>query len=411
MPLASLEAVLDDLRNGRMIVLLDEDSPDSPGSVCMAAEKATTPHVNLLLQHVRGVPYLAISESKLERLGLSASMSESGSHPGSSVGVPIGANSALGVEVSAAGRAHTMSTVARDDAGPSDLVTPGNVLPIRAVKGGVLVKSGHAEASVDLLEKCALQPVAVFCQILTEEGAIAVGRQVEQFAETHGFAVFSVAELIATRMRGESLVRRVWEEDFPCVHGTSFKAILYRTNVDPHEHMALVKGELSGKEDVLVRMHSECLTGDVFSSERCDCGDQLREAIRMINTDNRGVIVYMHQEGRGIGLTNKMRAYALQDQGRDTVEANLELGFKEDLRDYGIGAQILRDLGVQRLRLLTNNPNKVIGLEQYGLSVSERIPLETKPHEQNVAYLRTKQKKLGHLLTNLEDPSHGDSNP
>ena len=409
MPLTSLEAVLDDLKKGRMIVLLDEEGPESPGSVCMAAEMVTVQNVNFLLQHVRGVPYLAISEPKMKRLGLSASMSENGPHLGSSVGIPIGANSALGVEVSAEGRALTMTTAARADAGPTDFVTPGNVLPMKAVKGGVLVKSGHAEAAVDLLEKCALEPVAVFCQVLTADGAIAVGQQLEQFAKEHGFALFSVAELIATRIRGESLVRRVWEEDFPCVHGTSFKAILYRTNVDPHEHMALVKGEFNGDDNVLVRMHSECLTGDVFSSERCDCGDQLREAIRMINTEDRGVIVYMHQEGRGIGLTNKMRAYALQDQGRDTVEANLELGFKEDLRDYGIGAQILRDLGIQRLRLLTNNPNKIIGLEGYGLSVSERIPLETKPHEQNVAYLRTKQKKLGHLLSNLGDPSHKDS--
>jgi len=411
MSLTSLEAVLKDLRKGRMIVLLDEESSDSPASVFMAAEKVASEHVNFLLHHARGVPYLAISELKMQQLGLASNMLENGAHLGSSVGVPIGANSALGVEVSAAGRAHTIRTAAREDAGPSDFVTPGNVLPMKAVKGGVLVKSGHAEASVDLLEKGDLQPVGVFCQILTEEGAIAVGRQVEAFAEKHGLAMFTVAELIASRLRRESLVRRVWEEDFPCVHGTSFKAILYRTNVDAHEHMALVKGDVRGQDNVLVRMHSECLTGDVFSSERCDCGDQLREAIRMINTENRGVIVYMHQEGRGIGLTNKMRAYALQDQGRDTVEANLELGFKEDLRDYGIGAQILRDLGIQRLRLLTNNPNKIIGLEGYGLSVAERIPLETIPHEQNVAYLRTKQKKLGHLLSNLKDSAQEDSLP
>lgn len=403
MPLTSLEAVLEDLQKGRMIVLLDAEGPDSPGSVCLAAEKVTPEDVNFLLHHVRGVPYLAISQPKMQQLGLSSYMGETGVQLGSCVGVPMGANSALGVEVSAAGRAHTIRTAAREDARPTDFVTPGNVLPVKAAKGGVLVKSGHAEASVDLLETCGLQPVSVFCQILTEEGAIAVGPQVEDFAKKHGFALFSVAELIATRIRRESLVRRVWEENFPCVHGTSFKAILYRTNVDAHEHMALVKGDVSGKDNVLVRMHSECLTGDVFSSERCDCGDQLRESIRMINAENGGVIVYMHQEGRGIGLTNKMRAYALQDQGRDTVEANLELGFKEDLRDYGIGAQILRDLGIQRLRLLTNNPNKIIGLEGYGLSVSERIPLETKPHEQNLGYLRTKQRKLGHLLSNLED--------
>jgi len=402
MPITPLNRVLGELRAGRMIVLLDEEGPDSPGSVCMAAEKVAPQDINFILRQIRGALYLALSESKIQQLGFSTLGGDS-PYLASAIGVPIGANSRLGVAVSAEGIALTIRTAARADSGPTDFVSPGNVLPMKTVAGGVLVKSGRAEASVDLVEKCGLQPVAVVCQILTEDGAIAVGRQVEEFAHTHGLGLFSVAELIAARVREESLVRRVWEEDFPCAHGTSFKAILYRTSVDKYEHMALVKGEVSGKDNVLVRMHSECLTGDVFSSERCDCGDQLREAIRMIDAENLGVIVYMHQEGRGIGLTNKMRAYELQDQGRDTVEANIELGFKDDLRDYGIGAQILRDLGVQRLRLLTNNPSKIVGLEGYGLSVSERIPLEAIPRKQNVAYLRTKQKKLGHLLSNLDN--------
>lgn len=404
MTITPLDRVLEELRKGRMIVLLDEEGPDSAGSVCMAAEKVAPDDINFILQRARGVLYLALGESKIQQLGFSV-LAGNSPYLASAIGVPVGANSRLGVEGSAAGMAHTILTAARADAGPSDFVTPGNVLPMKTAKGGVLVKSGRAEASVDLAEKAGLQPAAVLCQILTEDGAIAVGPRVEEFARVHGLALFSVAELIARRIRDESLVRRVWEEDFPCAHGTSFKAILYRTSVDKYEHMALVKGDVSGKDNVLVRMHSECLTGDVFSSERCDCGDQLREAIRMIDEENLGVIVYMHQEGRGIGLTNKMRAYELQDQGRDTVEANIELGFKEDLRDYGIGAQILRDLGVQRLRLLTNNPSKIVGLEGYGLSVSKRIPLEAVPRERNVAYLRTKQKKLGHLLSNLDDSS------
>ena len=267
----------------------------------------------------------------------------------------------------------------------------------------MLVKAGAPEAAVDLAALSGLPAVAVICQVLSDDGSIATGDGLRAFAGEHGLKMVSIVDLIAHRLRNEATIRKVWEEDFPSIHGKSFKAILYRTNLDPFEHMALVKGDVSGRDDVVVRVHSECLTGDVFSSERCDCGDQLRAAIRIIDQEECGVIVYMHQEGRGIGLTNKIRAYALQDQGRDTAEANLELGFDVDLRDYGVAAEILRHLGIQRLSLLTNNPRKIVSLEGYGLSVSRRIPLQITPTGSNAGYLQTKRDKLGHLLTNVEE--------
>ena len=402
MSLTPIETIREELLQGRPILLVDQAGDDGVGFVCMPAEKATPEQVNFMLRHARGVPYLVMEARRIQKLGFDVHAGAN-SVPGQApVGAPIGANSALGIEVSAAGRAHTMQTAARDDAESRDFVTPGNVLPVRAGKGGVLVKAGPAEAAVDLVALCGLPAVAVICQVLGDDGSIAVGGGLKAFAGEHGLRIVSIVDLIAHRLRNEATIRKVWEEDFPSIHGKSFKAILYRTNLDPFEHMALVKGEVSGRDDVVVRVHSECLTGDVFSSERCDCGDQLRAAIRIIDQEECGVIVYMHQEGRGIGLTNKIKAYALQDQGRDTVEANLELGFDVDLRDYGVAAEILRHLGIQRLRLLTNNPRKIVSLEGYGLSVSHRVPLEVQPHGGNAGYLQTKRDKLGHLLTNVE---------
>ncbi len=403
MSLTPIETIREELGQGRPILLVDEESDDGVGFVCVPAEKVTAEHVNFMLRHARGVLYLAMEASRLQRLGLSVDAAADQVPGQAPVWAPIGACSALGLEVSAAGRAHTIRTAARQDVGSRDFVTPGNVLPIQASRGGVLSKAGAPEASVDLAVLCGLQPVAVICQVLRDDGSIAVGDDLRAFSEQHDLRTASIVDLLASRLRDEATIRQVWQEDFPSIHGKSFKAILYRTNLDPFEHMALVKGDVSGRDDVAVRVHSECLTGDVFSSERCDCGDQLRAAIRMIDQEECGVIVYMHQEGRGIGLTNKIKAYALQDDGRDTVEANLELGFDVDLRDYGVAAEILRDLGIQRLRLLTNNPRKIVSLEGYGLSVSERIPLEIKPGGRNLGYLQTKRDKLGHLLTNVED--------
>ena len=402
MSLTPIETIREELLQGRPILLVDQAGDDGVGFVCMPADKATPEQVNFMLRHARGVPYLVMEAQRMQKLGLDVHAGPNPVPGQAPVGAPIGANSTLGIEVSAAGRAHTMQTAARDDAESRDFVTPGNVLPVQAGKGGVLVKAGPAEAAVDLVALCGLPAVAVICQVLGDDGAIAVGGGLNAFADEHGLRIVSIVDLIAHRLRNEATIRKVWEEDFPSIHGKSFKAILYRTNLDPFEHMALVKGEVSGRDDVVVRVHSECLTGDVFSSERCDCGDQLRAAIRIIDQEECGVIVYMHQEGRGIGLTNKIKAYALQDQGRDTVEANLELGFDVDLRDYGVAAEILRHLGIQRLRLLTNNPRKIVSLEGYGLSVSHRVPLEVQPHGGNAGYLQTKRDKLGHLLTNVE---------
>lgn len=403
MSLTPIQTIREELLQGRSVLLLDEAGDGGVGYVYMPAAKLTPEQVNFMLRYARGVPYLVLEATRMQELGFDVNVGANLLPGRALVGAPIGANSGLGLEVSAAGRAHTIRTAARDDAESRDFVSPGNMLPIQASDGGVLVKAGPAEAAADLAGLCELPPVAVICQVLNDDGSIAVGEELKTFADKHGLRMVSIVDLIAHRLRNEATIRKVWEEDFPSIHGKSFKAILYRTNLDPFEHMALVKGDVRDRQDVAVRVHSECLTGDVFSSERCDCGDQLRAAIRIIDQEECGVIVYMHQEGRGIGLTNKIKAYALQDQGRDTVEANLELGFDVDLRDYGVAAEILRHLGIQRLRLMTNNPRKIVSLEAYGLSVSQRIPLEIRPHGGNAGYLQTKRDKLGHLLTNVDE--------
>jgi 3,4-dihydroxy 2-butanone 4-phosphate synthase/GTP cyclohydrolase II len=307
--------------------------------------------------------------------------------------------------VSAQGRAHTIQAAIADQTRHEDLVIPGHVQPLQARSGGVLARSGRTDASVDLARLAGFKPAGVICQILAEDGSVALLPALQKLAEQERLKIVSVANLIAHRLRTESLVKRVADQEFPTIHGGMYRAIVYRNEVDGVEHIALVKGDIDRADSILVRVHSECLTGDVFGSERCDCGDQIRQSLRLIDQQGKGVLIYMHQEGRGIGLTNKIRAYALQDQGRDTVEANLELGFKEDLRDYGIGAQILRDLHVERISLLTNNPRKIAGLEGYGIKVVERVPLEVVPRDTNIHYLRTKQRKLGHLFSNLEGKS------
>jgi 3,4-dihydroxy 2-butanone 4-phosphate synthase/GTP cyclohydrolase II len=402
MALATVEEALEEIRAGRMLILVNEEAPDSDGFFFLPAEKTTAETVNAMIAQARGIVYVTLTDERIRELGILLVPAENSQLRG----LLCGASFTVHLEgvhgVSAQGRAHTIRCAIAEETRHEDLVVPGHVHPLQARSGGVLARSGRSEASVDLARLAGFKPAGCICQILEEDGTVALLPALERLAAERGFKIVSVKSLIAYRLRTERLVKRIAEEEFPTVHGGMYKAIVYRNEVDAYEHMALVKGEIKSDAPTLVRVHSECLTGDVFGSERCDCGDQIRQSLKFIDNEGGGILIYMHQEGRGIGLTNKIKAYALQDQGRDTVEANLELGFEEDLRDYGIGAQMLRDLGVTRVRLLTNNPRKISGLEGYGLEVVERVPLEVPPVASNLQYLRTKQSKLGHLFSNLD---------
>lgn len=398
MPVCTVEEAIDDIRNGRMIILVDDEDRENEGDLCMAAQFITPESINFMAKHGRGLICLTLSDEMADRLELPLMVRRNESRFGTAFTVSVEAKKGVTTGISAADRATTIQVAVADGASADDLVSPGHVFPIRARKGGVLVRTGQTEGSVDLARLAGLKHTGVICEIMKDDGTMARMPDLEVFAGEHNLKICTIADIIQFRMRNEMLVRRAAEATLPTRYGGTFRIIVYENDVDRMKHVALVKGDIHPDDEVLVRVHSECLTGDVFGSDRCDCGEQLHTAMKMVEKEGKGVIVYMHQEGRGIGLANKIKAYNLQEHGRDTVEANIELGFKEDLRDYGIGAQILVDTGVRKMRLLTNNPKKIVGLEGYGVTVVDRVPIEIPPTRESVHYLTTKKEKMGHLL-------------
>jgi len=399
--LASISEAIEDVRAGKFIIIIDDENRENEGDLAMAGEKITPQAVNFMAKHARGLICLPIIGQRLNELSIPLMVQDNTSRYSTAFAVSVEAKHKVSTGISAFDRAETIKTILDPNTTPDDLVRPGHVFPIRARDGGVLVRAGHTEAIVDLARFAGLYPAGVICEIMNEDGTMARLPELEIMAAKYGFKIMSIADLIAYRRHHERLIQRVAEARLPTKFG-EFWTIAYRSNVDPDEHIALVRGDISDHEPVLVRVHSECLTGDVFGSLRCDCGEQLNLAMEAIAAEGRGVLVYMRQEGRGVGLCNKICAYALQDEGMDTVEANKALGFAPDLRDYGIGAQILADLGLHNIRLLTNNPRKVIGLESYGLKIVETVPLIAPSNPYNIHYLETKQNKLGHLLNMKE---------
>lgn len=394
------EAIVD-IENGKMIILVDDEDRENEGDLCIAAEKVTPEAINFMAKHGRGLICLSLTPERVEELELPMMTDDNTSPFGTAFTVSIEAKRGVTTGISAADRAKTIQTAIDTKTKAEDIARPGHVFPLRARPGGVLQRAGQTEGSVDLAKLARLYPAGVICEIMNEDGTMARVPQLSAFAKKHNLKVVTIKDLIKYRMRTELFVKRIATVKLPTRYGDDFTAIAYANDIDSNVHIALVKGELDPEQPTLVRVHSECLTGDVFGSQRCDCGDQLHRAMQMIKKERKGIILYMKQEGRGIGLINKLKAYELQDKGLDTVEANIKLGFKPDLRDYGIGAQILVDLGVRKMRLITNNPKKIVGLEGYGLKVVERVSIEMSPNDRNIVYLKTKKKKLGHILDNV----------
>lgn len=395
-----IEKAIEEIKNGRMIILVDSEDRENEGDLVIAAEFATPESINFMATFGRGLICIPMTGEKLSKLGLGRMVEHGGDHHGTAFTVSVDAKDGVTTGISAYDRAKTISVLLNETSGPDDLVKPGHLFPLEARKGGVLRRAGHTEASVDLSILAGLKPAAVICEIMKDDGTMARMKDLEIFAQNHKLNIYTIADLIAYRTKKDKLIKFEAEARLPTEYG-EFQIKAYSTFIDDKTHIALQKGSFTEDSEVLVRVHSECLTGDTFMSSRCDCGPQLHAALDAISKHGSGVLLYMRQEGRGIGLINKLKAYSIQDNGYDTVEANEKLGFPPDLRDYGIGAQILKDLGVQKMKLLTNNPRKIVGLEGYGLQVTGRVPLEIEAGDENHKYLQTKKLKLGHLLSSI----------
>ncbi len=400
MPLATIPEALEDIRQGKPIILVDDEDRENEGDLCIAAEKTTPEAINFMARYGRGLICLALSPEMVDRLDLPMMVTKNKSPFQTAFTVSIEARKGVTTGISAADRAQTIRTAIADDVKPDDIVSPGHIFPLRAKKGGVLFRTGQTEGSVDLARLAGMKPAGVICEVMNDDGTMSRMPDLEIFAREHDLKIVTIASVIQYRMQNEIFVHRAATAKLPTSFGGEFSVIAYTNDIDDHCHLALVKGDITPDDDILVRVHSECLTGDVFGSQRCDCGGQLRAAMAQIGKAGKGVILYMrNHEGRGIGIVNKIKAYALQEKGYDTVEANEALGFDADLRDYGIGAQMLVELGVKKMRLMTNNPTKIVGLQGYGITVSSRVPLEVSPTESNIRYLSTKCTKMGHILS------------